>query len=118
VELTVLFTDDAQIRELNRVYRGVDAVTDVLAFGEAAEAGNFVTPPEAVDYLGDVVVSYPRAVEQAAAYDHPAEEELAVLVVHGVLHLLGYDHEALNDGAEMWRVQSNALARLGIHWQP
>ena len=117
-ELTVFITDDAQIQELNRVYRGVDAPTDVLAFGGVNEAGAFVSSPEASAYLGDIIVSYPRAVEQAAAYEHAIQEELLILVVHGVLHLLDYDHERVEDKEEMWGAQSAALARLGIHWQP
>jgi probable rRNA maturation factor len=117
-ELTVVITDDAQVKELNRVYRGVDASTDVLAFGDADEAGAFVPSPDADLYLGDIVISYPRAVEQAAVYGHSTERELSVLVVHGVLHLLGHDHEEVDDRGVMWPVQSAALGRLGIHWQP
>ena len=117
-ELTVVITDDALVKELNRVYRGVDASTDVLAFGDADEAGAFVPSLEPDPYLGDIVISYPRAVEQAAEYGHSTERELSVLVVHGVLHLLGYDHEEVDDRGAMWRVQSAALGRLGIHWQP
>ena len=116
-ELTVVITDDAEVKELNRVYRGVDASTDVLAFGDASEAGAFVPSPEADLYLGDIVISYPRAVEQATEYGHSTERELSVLVVHGVLHLLGYDHEEVDDRGAMWRVQSAALGRLGIHWK-
>ncbi len=115
-ELTLVVTDDARVKELNRVYRGVDSPTDVLAFGDTSEADGLL-PPSTI-YFGDVVISYPRTVEQAAAYGHPIEEELSLLVVHGVLHLLGYDHVQTSDQEEMWRVQSAALARLGIHWQP
>jgi probable rRNA maturation factor len=117
-ELTVLITDDAQVEELNRVYRGVAASTDVLAFGDSEETDSFVLSPEVAPYLGDIVISYPRAVEQAAAYGHPTEEELSILVVHGVLHLLGYDHEEVDDREAMWQVQSTALAQLGIRWEP
>ena len=115
--LTVVITDDVQVKELNRRYRGVDASTDVLAFGAADELDAFVPSPEIPAYLGDIVISYPRAVEQAAAYGHSAEEELSILVVHGVLHLLGYDHEQTGDREEMWATQSTALAALSIHWQ-
>jgi len=117
-ELTVVITDDVQISELNRIYRGVDSPTDVLAFSAAEEDKGFIAFPKVVAYLGDVIVSYPRAVEQAAAYGHPIEEELLLLVVHGVLHLLGYDHERASDKDDMWRRQGAALAALGIHWQP
>jgi len=117
-QLTVVVTDDARVRELNRTYRGVDASTDVLAFSDSDVAEAFVTPPESAAYFGDVVVSYPRAVDQAAAYGHSTGDELLILVVHGVLHLLGYDHEEVDDREAMWRVQSAALLELGIHWQP
>lgn len=117
-ELTVVITDDVQVKELNRFYRGVDASTDVLAFGAADEVGAFVASPDSAAYWGDIVISYPRAVEQAAAYGHSAEEELSILVVHGVLHLLGYDHERMGDREEMWSTQGTALATLSIRWQP
>ncbi len=117
-ELTLVVADDAQVRTLNRVYRDVDATTDVLAFGDAGEPDVFIPSPEATIYFGDIVVCYPRAVEQAAAYGHPVEDELSLLVVHGTLHLLGYDHERGSDREEMWRIQSAALARLDIDWRP
>lgn len=113
-ELTVVITDEQQIQALNRDYRGVDAPTDVLAFGEVDEQGVFVTAPDAVPYLGDIVISYPRAAEQAASYAHEVDDELTILVVHGVLHLLGYDHEMPQDKEEMWGVQEEALNALGI----
>ena len=116
--LTVLVTDDAQIQELNRDYRGVDTPTDVLAFGEANGANEFVPPPGETHYWGDIIISCPRAMEQATAYGHPLQEELALLVVHGTLHLLGYDHEQASDKERMWAIQNTALARLGIGWQP
>ena len=117
-ELTLVITDDAHVRELNRTYRGVDAATDVLAFGAAREAGTPPCFPETPNYLGDIVVSYSRSLEQARTYAHPIEEELILLVVHGTLHLLGYDHEQESDREEMWEAQSAALARLGIDWRP
>jgi len=110
--LTLVVTDDEAVRALNRAYRGVDAPTDVLSFG--GEAPDFVSPPEAEPYLGDIVISYPRAQAQALAAGHPVEAELALLVVHGVLHLLGYDHERPEDKAEMWQRQSEILAQLGL----
>ncbi len=116
-ELTVFITDDARVRELNRHYRGVDVPTDVLAFGGAGDAEAFVTSPEASSYLGDVVISYPRALEQSAEHGHSVEEELLILVVHAALHLLGYDHEQIEDADAMWSAQETALARLGIRWQ-
>ncbi len=116
--LTVAITDDAQVHELNRAYRGVDDTTDVLAFGGANDTPQFVSPPGAGTYFGDIVISYPRAAEQAAQYGHSVEEELLTLVVHGALHLLNYDHETVQDKERMWRVQDNALQRLGIQSSP
>ena len=126
--LTVMVTDDDQIRDLNRIYRRVDAPTDVLAFGEVAtasralggtgEADGFKAPTEEAKYWGDIIISYPRALEQAALYGHPPQEELALLVVHGTLHLMGYDHEQADDKEKMWGAQHSALVRLGIGWQP
>jgi len=115
-ELTVVIGGEAQVQALNREYRGVDAPTDVLAFGERQDQTAFVTAPDTVPYLGDIVISYPRAVEQATAYGHGVDVELSILVVHGVLHLLGYDHETTADREEMWRLQAQALEELDIRW--
>jgi probable rRNA maturation factor len=90
-ELSLVITGDEAVRKLNRRFRGVDAPTDVLAFGAEVEE-QFVSAPESPPYLGDVVISYQRALAQAAELGHAVAEELALLVVHGVLHLLGYDH--------------------------
>ena len=117
-ELTLVITDDAHIQTLNRQYRGVDTPTDVLSFGAADGTPGFAAAPPAAGYLGDVVISYPRAVEQAGAYAHPEEEELLLLIVHGVLHLLGFDDEDPREKERMWYAQNAALAALGIHWQP
>lgn len=98
VELGLVITNPERIRELNRRYRRMDCPTDVLAFtmldGDEPEAepARFVTPPDDVQHLGEVIISYPQAVRQAQEQAHTAEMELAILVVHGVLHLLGYDH--------------------------
>lgn len=108
-DLTLVLTEDEQVRELNRLYRGVDAPTDVLAFpaGEPdPETGRL--------YLGDVILSMQRAAAQAAAGGHSLEAELQLLVVHGVLHLLGHDHAGGEDKARMWAAQSEVLERLGI----
>jgi probable rRNA maturation factor len=115
--LTLVVTDDETLHGLNRAYRGIDAPTDVLSFG--GESPDFVSPPDAEVYLGDVVIAYPRAQAQASAAGHPIEAELALLVVHGVLHLLGYDHVHPDDKVVMWERQADILARLGlVHVQP
>ena len=125
-ELTVYITDDARVHELNRTYRHVDAPTDVLAFrlvqdsavGPSDDGLPFDPLAEAAGYLGDVVISYPTAAEQSTAYGHSTDEELQMLVAHGVLHLLGYDHEQPEERKEMWRLQSVVLDRLNISWKP
>lgn len=113
-EMAVVLTDDTEIRALNRRYRGVDAPTDVLAFAESEPTEPFVTSPEGACYLGEVFVSLPRAEEQAEEMGHAVEEELALLVVHGTLHLVGYDHETGEAEAEMWALQGRALEEMGF----
>ncbi len=99
-ELSVVVTDDARVRELNRRYRNTDAPTDVLSFG-MNEADGFITPPGSVAQLGEIVISYPTAARQAAVAGHSVDEELAHLLVHGVLHLLGHDHVAAEEARAM-----------------
>jgi probable rRNA maturation factor len=111
-EATLVVTSDQGIRTLNRDYLGVDAPTDVLAFSAREEAEPFVVAPGAETYWGDVIISYPRAVAQAAERDHPVERELDLLVVHGLVHLLGYDHATADDKARMWSRQDAILAKL------
>ena len=86
-ELTLVLTDDAQLHALNRQFLGIDAPTDVLSF-----PADELDPDSETPYLGDVVVSYPRALAQAAAEGHPVQDAIQLLVVQGVLHLLGSDH--------------------------
>ncbi len=92
VDLSITLTGDEQIRQLNAAYRGLDEVTDVLSFPQMEGPTDFVTAPDGVLHLGDVVVSLPQARRQAAEADHRLGEELAQLIVHGALHLVGYDH--------------------------
>lgn len=110
-DLTVVITDDQSVRELNRRYRGVNLPTDVLAFGGTAEG--FVEAPGAPPYLGDVIISYPRVRAQAEERGHPPERELALLVIHGVLHLLGYDHATPEGEGIMWARQEAILRQVG-----
>jgi probable rRNA maturation factor len=112
-ELAVLVTGDETLRELNRRHRGVDEPTDVLAFPNEAR-GPFVDAPGLPRYLGDVIISFPRAKAQAVGADNELSAELQLLVVHGVLHLLGYDDQTEPGRARMWRVQQAVLDSLGI----
>jgi len=108
-DLSIVLTDDAQLRELNRNFLGTDAPTDVLSF--PAEQ---IDPETGFRYLGDILISVPRAAAQAAGSGHPLEAEMQLLVVHGVLHLMGHDHAEPDEKARMWRAQAEILAELGL----
>lgn len=112
-ELSLLLCDDAFIQGLNRDWRGIDAPTDVLSFPqeEAVAPGVFDSPPEV---LGDVIVSTATAARQAAELGHPLQTEVVALVVHGVLHLVGFDHEDPSDRAQMRDAEVRCLAALGV----
>jgi probable rRNA maturation factor len=110
-ELTLVVTDDSVMRQLNQTYRDVDAPTDVLSFWNEDE-GDFVNPPGAPRYLGDVIVSFPRAEDQASQAGHSVEAELQLLTVHGVLHLLGHDHAEPDRRDAMWAAQAEILNEL------
>jgi len=95
-EVSLLIATQERIRELNRDYLGEDAPTDVLAFSareEAAGQSPFIHPPDGLLHLGEVIIAYPQAVIQATEHRHPVKRELAILLIHGLLHLLGYDHD-------------------------
>jgi probable rRNA maturation factor len=109
VDLSIALTDDAHIRALNRKYLGHDSPTDVLSF----PAGE-TDPETGAPYLGDVVISVPRAAAQAREGGHSLEAEAQLLVVHGVLHLLGHDHAEAQDKDRMWAAQAEILDRLGL----
>lgn len=108
-DVTIVLTDDRQLHELNLDYLGVDAPTDVLAF-PASESD----PETGSLYLGDVLISIPRAAEQAHAAGHSLAAEVQLLAVHGILHLLGYDHATAEEKARMWEEQAKVLERLGL----
>lgn len=113
LEVSVLVSDDAELQRLNRDYRGIDAPTDVLSFGAAADT--FVAAPGQPRFLGDLAISYERVLAQAAEYAHSPQRELAFLTVHGMLHLLGYDHERGPDANSAMRAREDTiLARLGL----
>lgn len=108
-ELSIILTDDARLHELNLNYLNVDAPTDVLSF-PASETD----PETGARYIGDILISIPRAQAQAEAAGHPLEAEVQLLVVHGVLHLLGHDHARAKEKARMWKAQAKILERLGL----
>jgi probable rRNA maturation factor len=111
-QLSVLLTGDDQLRELNRLYAGDDHATDVLSF--SLREGEAFISPDQTDRLGEVIVSYDTAARQAEAAGHHAEDEIAHLLVHGVLHLLGYDHAEPDDETKMRAHERRVLSELGI----
>ena len=106
--LTLLLTSSERIHQMNREYRQVDKPTDVLSFPAEQDV------PGMDAYLGDVVLAVPVARTQAATAGHDLLSELVLLTVHGVLHLLGYDHLVPEEKEAMWAVQDQVLARLGV----
>ena len=115
VEVSVVLADDEYIHHLNRQYRGKDCPTDVLSFAlNEGEEPAFIDGPEEV-LLGDIIISIETAARQAEEYGHSLERELAYLTVHGVLHLLGYDHIIEDDKKEMRKEEEHILSLLGIN---
>jgi probable rRNA maturation factor len=107
--LSVIITDDEEMKKLNKTYRGINKTTDVLSFG-----GDFTDPDLGSRYLGDVIISFLQAEKQALSKDHDVEAELQLLAAHGVLHLLGYDHDTQSAKETMWQVQTQILENLGL----
>ena len=105
-EISVTFTDNENIRELNKEYRDIDRATDVLSFPMDDEGDDVV--------LGDIVISLEKAKEQSEEYGHSIEREISFLCVHSCLHLLGYDHETSEeDEKEMFGKQEEVLKKIG-----
>jgi probable rRNA maturation factor len=102
-EVTVRVTGDRELRRLNSTFLGQDEVTDVLSF-----------PGGDPEYLGDLALSWPAVVRQAATFGHPPELEAALLTVHGLLHLLGWDHATPVEAAEMDALTQACLGRAGL----
>jgi len=111
-DLSVVIDDDARLHELNNEFLGIDAPTDVLSFPTGEEE---IDPETGRAYLGDVIISFPRALDQANAAGHSVIDEVQLLVVHGVLHLLGHDHAEPEEKQRMWEVQSHILNQLDVH---
>jgi probable rRNA maturation factor len=103
-EVTVRVTGDNELRRLNATFLGVDEVTDVLSFPSGDSSG----------YLGDLALSWPAVVRQAEAFGHSADVEAGLLMIHGLLHLLGWDHGSTSDAAEMEALTQACLARAGL----
>ncbi|GEN46508.1 rRNA maturation RNase YbeY [Alkalibacillus haloalkaliphilus] len=115
-EMSVTFVSDEDIKSINRDYRGKDAPTDVISFAleEQGEDELEVIGEGLPLHLGDIVISVDRAFEQADEYGHSNNRELAFLAVHGLLHLLGYDHESEDDEKVMFEKQEKILQKFGL----
>ena len=125
-EVAARLVDDEAIRAINREHRGIDRATDVLSFPtvsyrEGRTAGSSLklvrreyNPSTGLCFLGDLVISLPRAAEQAAAYGHSLDRELGYLTAHGVFHLMGYDHENEDGQRVMRALEEQALSMLAL----
>jgi len=107
-EISISFIENRRIRELNRIYRGIDAETDVLSF-----PFNEVNPETGYRMLGDILIAIPIAQYQAIKMHHPLSKEINLLMIHGILHLLGYDHEMKQDKLKMFPIQKKLVHLVG-----
>ena len=126
--LSLVIADDEAVRDLNREYRGLDENTDVLAFAfnhpgqyegddpppQQEDPQPFIASPEDSGYFGEVLISYPQCVRQAMPIPGSSINELALLITHGVLHLLGYDHRTNTEERDMQAREDRTLAILGL----
>jgi probable rRNA maturation factor len=103
-EVGIVVTGQEMVQQLNRNYRGQDEPTDVLAFSTREEADgmpSFILAPDGLSHLGEVIISYPQAQTQAEEHGHSLKRELTILLIHGLLHLLGYEHEEKEPRSKM-----------------
>ena len=112
-DLSIVITGDDQLQNLNREYLGIDKPTDVLSFPSGDP-----DPDSGLVNLGDIIISYPTAKAQADAASHDVIDELTLLVVHGLLHLLNYDHDTPENRSRMWGIQEEILRELDVEVQP
>lgn len=113
-EVSITFTDNKHIHEINREYRKVDRPTDVISFALNEGDEPEIEGGAPINVLGDIIISVEKAVEQAKDYGHSVEREVAFLTVHGMLHLLGYDHMEEEDRKEMRQEEDFVMEKLGI----
>ncbi len=109
--LSIIFVDEAEIKRINKEYRGIDKVTDVISF---AFEDNATLVYNNIRVLGDIYICIPRMFSQASEYGHSVKRELSFLTVHGLLHLLGYDHLTKEDEEKMFKLQELILNAEGI----
>jgi probable rRNA maturation factor len=121
LSISLVIADDETVHNLNREYRDLDETTDVLAFplwesreSEAPDVEGFILPSEETTPVGEIVISYPQAARQAREGKRLVKAEMALLIVHGVLHLLGYDHADVQQESHMWARQDEVLERVPL----
>jgi probable rRNA maturation factor len=113
LEIDIYLTDDNDIKRLNKVHRNLDKPTDVLSFYMKEEGpGNFVSPPDGIVHLGEIVISFETALRDCRIQNISIEEEICFLLIHGTLHLLGYDHEVPADGLKMRKKEDELFRKL------
>ena len=116
IEISLVITGQERIQQLNRDYRGKDRPTDVLSFSMSEqneqEPSTFIGPPDGLAHLGEVIISYPQALIQAEENAHSIKKEMAILIIHGVLHILGYDHEKPEMKPAMLKRETEIMASL------
>ena len=112
--VTITLTDGENIREINKEYRNIDKATDVLSFPLGENGEYDINHDTGAKLLGDIVISVPKAVEQAKLYNHPLQREIGFLTVHSMLHLLGYDHEDGGlEAVHMREKEETVLTQIG-----
>ncbi len=126
-EISLAIVGDSRMRKLNKMYRGSNRVTDVLSFGDKSvfpylikafspkeKKEKFVEAPDGINRLGEIIICYPRAKKQARKSGHSLEKELIILLIHGTLHLLGYDHEkGLKEKEQMEEMEDKIFKKIG-----
>ena len=116
-ELSVVITDSEKVMALNKQYRNVDEPTDVLAFSTRESSGSnevpFVQPPNGILHLGEIIICYPQALMQAKEHGHSTNREIALLIIHGILHLLGFDHNTAELERQMRTQEQVILKSIG-----
>ncbi|MBE7471213.1 MAG: rRNA maturation RNase YbeY [Anaerolineae bacterium] len=117
--VTIVITDSDTVQQINAQYRGIDAPTDVLSFENTPDPDFPELDETEAGHLGDIIIAYPVAAAQAAAAGHTAQNEVILLAVHGLLHLLGFDHDTPENKEKMWQTQRQIMVELGLgHVQP
>jgi len=116
-EVGLVITSQERVQALNENYLGKDTPTDVLAFhmqADVEEPSPFVLPPDGVNHLGEVIISYPQAAMQANEQGHPVSKEIAILTIHGILHLLGYEDRTPQLRQRMITREQEILSRIKL----